>query len=301
MEFGERLKQAREKKGMTQQTLAERLFVTRQTVSRWENGVRYPDILTVRKFVGDSGKISLDDLLSQENPKQLVERSPVLENPAAGRLQTAVYMLAAVPYLFRVLGLLWESGIGTGYTPETAEVFWELPVTAICAAAILFGAGKSVAGQMTPKMVCAMTGIYFLAAVISRAISIFTWTDPEGELRVYASGGGTLLFLLILWLFCLCCWRSLPLLYGKEVMFSECGIHRVSAAGILQHIVICRQDVFCLSGRESFCRYQLLRYAAALFRKRQFRPADVFSGADLSQKTASGAGRINIWERSGYE
>ena len=39
MEFGERLKQAREKKGMTQQTLADRLFVTRQTVSRWENGV----------------------------------------------------------------------------------------------------------------------------------------------------------------------------------------------------------------------------------------------------------------------
>lgn len=197
MEFGERLKQAREKKGMTQQTLADRLFVTRQTVSRWENGVRYPDILTVRKL-SEILEISLDDLLSQENPKQIVERSPILENRTAERLQTAVYMLAAVPYLFRVLGLLWESGIGTGYTPETAEVFWELPVTAICAAAILFGAGKSIAGQMTPKMVCAMTGIYFLAAVISRAISIFTWTDPEGELRVYASGGGTLLFLLIL-------------------------------------------------------------------------------------------------------
>lgn len=232
MEFGERLKQAREKKGMTQQTLADRLFVTRQTVSRWENGVRYPDILTVRKL-SEILEISLDDLLSQENSKQIVERSPILENRTAERLQTAVYMLAAVPYLFRVLGLLWESGIGTGYTPETAEVFWELPVTAICAAAILV------------------------------------------------------------------CWRSLPPLYGKEVMFSESGIHRVSAAGILQYLVICRQDAFCLSERESFCRYQLLRYAAALFRKRQFRPADVFSGADLSQKTAPGAGRINIWERSG--
>ena len=71
MEFGERLKQAREKKGMTQQTLAERLFVTRQTVSRWENGVRYPDILAVRKL-SEILEISLDDLLSQENPKQLV-------------------------------------------------------------------------------------------------------------------------------------------------------------------------------------------------------------------------------------
>ena len=60
MEFGERLKQAREKKGMTQQTLADRLFVTRQTVSRWENGVRYPDILTVRKL-SEILEISLDD------------------------------------------------------------------------------------------------------------------------------------------------------------------------------------------------------------------------------------------------
>ena len=38
MEFGEKLRQAREAKGMTQQKLADRLFVTRQAVSRWECG-----------------------------------------------------------------------------------------------------------------------------------------------------------------------------------------------------------------------------------------------------------------------
>ena len=39
VEFGEQLKKAREAKGMTQQTLAEHLYVTRQAVSRWESGV----------------------------------------------------------------------------------------------------------------------------------------------------------------------------------------------------------------------------------------------------------------------
>ena len=42
MEFGEKLRQSREAKGMTQQKLADRLFVTRQAVSRWECGARYP-------------------------------------------------------------------------------------------------------------------------------------------------------------------------------------------------------------------------------------------------------------------
>jgi DNA-binding transcriptional regulator YiaG len=39
VEFGEQLRRIRESKGMTQQTLAEYLYVTRQTVSRWECGV----------------------------------------------------------------------------------------------------------------------------------------------------------------------------------------------------------------------------------------------------------------------
>ena len=39
VEFGEQLRRAREGKGMTQQSLAEQLYVTRQSVSRWECGV----------------------------------------------------------------------------------------------------------------------------------------------------------------------------------------------------------------------------------------------------------------------
>ena len=50
VEFGEQLRKAREAKGMTQQSLAEQLYVTRQSVSRWECGDRYPDLLTTKKI-----------------------------------------------------------------------------------------------------------------------------------------------------------------------------------------------------------------------------------------------------------
>jgi len=69
VEFGEQLRKAREAKGLTQQSLAEQLYVTRQTVSRWECGDRYPDLLTTKKISVILG-ISLDDLLSgEEMPK----------------------------------------------------------------------------------------------------------------------------------------------------------------------------------------------------------------------------------------
>ncbi|MDE7259293.1 MAG: helix-turn-helix domain-containing protein, partial [Lachnospiraceae bacterium] len=63
VEFGEKVKQIREERGMTQQTLAEKLYVTRQAVSRWERGARYPELLTAKK-IARVLNVSLDELLS---------------------------------------------------------------------------------------------------------------------------------------------------------------------------------------------------------------------------------------------
>jgi transcriptional regulator with XRE-family HTH domain len=49
VKFGEAIKKRREQLGLTQQDLAEKLFVSRQTVCRWENGSRYPDLVMAKK------------------------------------------------------------------------------------------------------------------------------------------------------------------------------------------------------------------------------------------------------------
>lgn len=47
MDLGNRILQRRKELGMTQAELAEKMFVTRQTISRWEAGIVYPDVQKV--------------------------------------------------------------------------------------------------------------------------------------------------------------------------------------------------------------------------------------------------------------
>ena len=81
VEFGEQLRKAREEKGMTQQSLAEQLYVTRQSVSRWECGDRYPDLLTTKKmFLRPIAEELLWFIKGDTNIKYLVDRNVKIWN-----------------------------------------------------------------------------------------------------------------------------------------------------------------------------------------------------------------------------
>lgn len=60
---GAMIKELREKKGMTQAELAEKLFVSDKTVSKWENAKGYPDISLLEPIAGAFG-ISVAELLA---------------------------------------------------------------------------------------------------------------------------------------------------------------------------------------------------------------------------------------------
>ena len=69
MSFKETLAAAREQRGMTQQDLAEKLYVTRQAVSRWETGETVPNTETL-KLLSRVFDVSINTLLGM--PRQLV-------------------------------------------------------------------------------------------------------------------------------------------------------------------------------------------------------------------------------------
>lgn len=69
MEFNNKLYELRKQKGFSQEELASRLNVSRQTVSKWEVGESAPDMEKLIA-ISDLFEISLDELVKGETPKQ---------------------------------------------------------------------------------------------------------------------------------------------------------------------------------------------------------------------------------------
>ncbi|MFT9412467.1 helix-turn-helix domain-containing protein, partial [Liquorilactobacillus hordei] len=79
MKFGERLKQARIEMDLTQGQVANDFFITRQTISSWENEKTYPDISSLIRL-SDYYHISLDILLKEDvGMRESLEKKEVSE------------------------------------------------------------------------------------------------------------------------------------------------------------------------------------------------------------------------------
>jgi transcriptional regulator with XRE-family HTH domain len=66
MEIGKKIVKIRKDNKLTQDDLADKYYVTRQTISNWENGKSYPDLETLVK-ISDDFNISLDILLKEDD------------------------------------------------------------------------------------------------------------------------------------------------------------------------------------------------------------------------------------------
>ena len=63
MDFGEKLQKLRKQKELTQEELAERLYVSRTAISKWESGRGYPGIDSLRG-IAKFFSVTIEDLLS---------------------------------------------------------------------------------------------------------------------------------------------------------------------------------------------------------------------------------------------
>lgn len=72
MEFNQKLQELRKQKGLTQEELAERLFVSRTAVSKWESGRGYPNIESL-KAIARFFSVTVDELLSSDELLTMAE------------------------------------------------------------------------------------------------------------------------------------------------------------------------------------------------------------------------------------
>lgn len=86
--FGDNLKAIRKAKGYTQEELAIKLNVVRQTVSKWEKGLSVPDADTLCK-IADALETSISELLGSEINTE-INRNEVAEQLAKISEQLAI-------------------------------------------------------------------------------------------------------------------------------------------------------------------------------------------------------------------
>ena len=108
MEFSQKLQELRKQKGLTQEELAEKLYVSRTAVSKWESGRGYPNIESLQaiaKFfsVTVDGLLSTDEVLTiaEEDNKRTEKR---FRDLIYGLLDICIAMLLFLPFFAEKAG-----------------------------------------------------------------------------------------------------------------------------------------------------------------------------------------------------
>ena len=149
MEFHEKLQELRKAKGLTQEELAEALYVSRTAISKWESGRGYPSIDSMKE-ISRYFSVTIDDLLSGERLIALAEEENKANMQKMHNLLWGVLDLMALALI--ILPLYPNTINGHVYSvslPGYAEaVSWKLVVYWILfVALILLGVAKILQTQ----------------------------------------------------------------------------------------------------------------------------------------------------------
>jgi len=112
MELGSQIKKYRNELALSQDALAEKVYVSRQTISNWENGKSYPDVNSL-VLLSEVFQTSLDDLIKGdvEVMKKQVRSEDIREFKRLNTLYFILFltlMISPIPlaYYLRIVGIV---------------------------------------------------------------------------------------------------------------------------------------------------------------------------------------------------
>ena len=102
MEFNEKLQELRKQRGLTQEELAEKLYVSRTAISKWESGRGYPNIESL-KAIAKFFSVTVDELLSTDEILTIAEednkqKETHFRDLMYGLLDLSIAMLLFLPF-----------------------------------------------------------------------------------------------------------------------------------------------------------------------------------------------------------
>ena len=101
MNIGSQIKNYREQLKISQEELADRIFVTRQTISNWENNKNYPDIKSL-SLLSFNFNVSVDDLIKGdvEKMKEIIDEKEIKKLNFYSKILTICYGIYVYTYLW---------------------------------------------------------------------------------------------------------------------------------------------------------------------------------------------------------
>ena len=186
MEFHEKLQELRKERGLTQEELAEALYVSRTAISKWESGRGYPSIDSLKE-ISNYFSVTIDELLSSDKLLSIAEKENKenLQNMCDilfGMIDVCSFMLIALPlYPNMVNGHIYSVNL-RAYT-QTTELnyllFWIMYASLVIIGIIQLLLAKFRSKRYTP----AMTGISMILGI---ALVLFLAVTREAYAVVVA-------------------------------------------------------------------------------------------------------------------
>ena len=183
MELNEKLQELRKSKGMTQEELAEVLYVSRTAISKWESGRGTPSIESLKQ-ISAFFSVSIDDLLSAEKILSLAEQehkvsrqnqvhlwNGIIDVCSAGLIFLPLYPNAVGQTVYAVNLLSYPNRV---HRSICLLLFWALILTGVVKTLLACLGRKKEQGFLTvPSIVLSILSVLFLtAARISYATAV---------------------------------------------------------------------------------------------------------------------------------
>lgn len=178
MEFNEKLQYFRKKSNLTQEELAEKLFVSRTAISKWESGRGMP-IISSLKAISEVFNISIDELLSSEEIIEVAEKENKENMKSFKNIIFGIIDLMSIIFLF--IPLFGKEIDGYIYLVTIFSTNPVMPINKyiyliIIGVTILYGVAELIMSKFENKSVDKINSIISLG-LTSIAIIVFIVTN----------------------------------------------------------------------------------------------------------------------------